>query len=481
MAQQKPIIVLFRHDLRVVDHPALTAAAESGAPVIPLYVLDEAAPGRWAPGGATRWWLHHSLDALSTSLADLGAPLILRRGATREVVGELVGQTDAAAVFASRTCIPWAAPLERDLQGDLASAGCTMKRFAGTLLHDPDKLQTKAGEPYKVFTPFWRILRDCGVRQPVPAPDTLRGAEMKLATDRLDAWRLLPRKPDWSTGLQETWTPGEAAAQSRLEAFMKEGVETYAQHRDRPDLVGTSRLSPHLAFGEISPATCWHAAAARGAMADEVAQGGEVFCKELAWREFSAHLLHHWPDLPDVPFRKAFAEFPWEGSDEAVEAWQQGRTGYPIVDAGMRELWHTGWMHNRVRMVVASFLTKHLLVPWQQGEAWFWDCLVDADLANNAASWQWVAGCGADAAPYFRIFNPITQGRKFDPEGDYVRRWVPEIAALPNDVIHAPWEASPEVLAEADVKLGENYPGPMVDHRTAREAALAAYEHVKSG
>lgn len=479
--RQKPIIVLFRHDLRVADHPALAAAAGSGAPVIPLYVFDEAAPGRWAPGGATRWWLHHSLRSLSASLAALGAPLILRRGAICEVVSEIVGATDAAAVFTSRTCIPWAAALERDLQRDLAMAGCTMKRFAGTLLHDPDKLRTKAGDPYKVFTPFWRALREGVIRQPVPAPDALHGTEVKLATDQLDAWDLLPGKPDWSTGLQETWTPGEAAARSRLEEFAQDRVNTYAQDRDRPDLVGTSRLSPHLAFGEISPAACWHAVAAPAAIADEANGGGEVFCKELAWREFSAHLLHHWPDLPEVPFRKAFARFPWRGSEREVEVWQQGRTGYPIVDAGMRELWHTGWMHNRVRMIVASFLTKHLLVPWEQGEAWFWDCLVDADLANNAASWQWVAGCGADAAPYFRIFNPVTQGRKFDPEGCYVRRWVPEIAALPDAVIHAPWEASPEVLAEADVKLGENYPGPIVDHRAAREAALAAYERVKSG
>jgi deoxyribodipyrimidine photo-lyase len=289
----------------------------------------------------------------------------------------------------------------------------------------------------------------------------------------------LPSKPDWAGGLRDAWQPGEAEARKRLTAFLDGPIGDYAVLRDRPDLAATSRLSPHLHFGEISPAQCWHAASIKSGKGE--AKGAGTFLRELVWREFSYHLLFHNPDLPDAPFRREFAAFPWaRDHGDMLRDWQLGRTGYPIVDAGMRELWTTGWMHNRVRMIAASFLIKNLMIPWQAGEAWFWDTLVDADLANNAASWQWVAGSGADAAPYFRIFNPVTQGLKFDPDGAYVRRWVPELSRLAAPDIHCPWESPATVLAAAGVRLGKTYPHPIVDHRAARLRALEAYEHVKA-
>ncbi|MCB1119235.1 MAG: deoxyribodipyrimidine photo-lyase, partial [Chlamydiia bacterium] len=287
-----------------------------------------------------------------------------------------------------------------------------------------------------------------------------------VASDTLDDWGLLPQKPDWAGGLRETWHPGETGAQDRLATFLDETVANYHDDRDRPDIEATSRLSPHLAFGEISPAQCWHAAAAHAEQQPGARKGVEKFLKELGWREFSYHLLFHTPSLPVAPFRQEFAAFPWDGTEDALERWQRGRTGYPIVDAGLRELWHTGWMHNRVRMIVASFLTKHLNIHWHSGAEWFWDTLVDADLANNSASWQWVAGCGADAAPYFRIFNPILQGQKFDPQGTYIRHWVPELADVPLKHLNTPWEVAPP-----------NYPPPLVDHQQARQDALNRFKN----
>lgn len=477
----RPIIVLLRHDLRVADHPALAAAAATGAPVIPLFVLDDEAAGRWPLGGASRWWLHMSLTALSRSFASLGAPLVLRRGATCAIVTELGARTKAQAVYTSRAYLPWAMELEASLRDALDAAGVSFKRFAGTLLHDPDQVRTQAGDPFKVYSPFWRAFERTPPRLAKPAPERLYGWRDDVASDLLDDWQLLPTKPDWAGGLRDTWQPGEAGARDRLTTFLDRAAESYHEDRDRPDVEGTSRLSPHLAFGEISPVQCWHAATAHAERDPAARKGIEKFLKELGWREFSYHLLVHWPSLPETPFRQEFAAFAWDGSEAALAKWQRGQTGYPIVDAGMRELWHTGWMHNRVRMIVASFLAKDLRVPWQRGEAWFWDTLVDADLANNAASWQWVAGCGADAAPYFRIFNPVTQARKFDPDGSYIRSWVPELAELPDRFIHAPWEASAVELAAAGVSLGGSYPQPMVDHGIARQQALELYDRVKAG
>ena len=338
---------------------------------------------------------------------------------------------------------------------------------------EPWAVKTGADRPYQVYSPFARAARPTlePLRPPSPAPDDLRPLDAQPASDVLSEWALQPTEPNWAGGLAATWAPGEAGALERLDRFIERALARYKGERDFPGVESTSRLSPHLAWGEISPRAIWHATEAAG--------GGDKFLSEILWREFSRNLLFHFPDLPEAPLRKEFAGFPWRDDEDGFRAWSKGRTGYPIVDAGMRELWATGWMHNRVRMIVASFLVKNLLIHWTRGQDWFWDTLVDADLANNSASWQWVAGCGADAAPYFRIFNPILQGKKFDPDGAYVRRWVPELSMLPDRVLHAPWEAPELVLKEAGVALGENYPKPIIDHGFARDRALAAYETIK--
>jgi deoxyribodipyrimidine photo-lyase len=477
----RPVIFLFRHDLRLSDNRALKAALATGQPVIPIYVLDDVSPGAWKRGGASRWWLHHSLVLLARSIEARGARLILRRGESADVISHLIAETGATALYFSRGYEPWSAVLEQRLKGAAEAAGASAHRYSGTLLFEPEQVRTQAGEPYRVYSPFYRAASaGAAPGQPIAAP-RLMPTVPNTKSDSLADWGLVPTQPDWARGMREEWTPGEVGAHERLETFLDKAVVDYADARNRPDRPGTSKLSPHLAFGEISPHVCWHAAKSLAARNPKAEKGVSVFLKELAWREFSYHLLVHWPTLPEEPFRSEFAGFPWKSSAETLRAWQQGRTGYPIVDAGMRELWQTGWMHNRVRMIVGSFLVKDLLIPWQQGEAWFWDTLVDADLANNAASWQWIAGCGADAAPYFRVFNPVKQGTTFDPDGDYVRRYVPEIAGLPNAHIHAPFAAPAEVLAAAGVTLGKSYPRPLVDHGAARDAALAAFATLKAG
>lgn len=475
-----PNIVWFRQDLRLTDQRALRAAAATGAPVLPVYILDDETPGAWAIASASRWWLHHSLAALSKELADIGAPLVLRRGAFARELMTLVKETGARAVFCSRSYEPWAVALEQELQASLKKAGAELKRHSGVLLREPEDIRTKSGGPFKVYTPFWNALSSGDdPAKPHPAPTKLTPPAKLPKSETLASWRLLPTKPDWAGGFRQSWQPGESGAEARLEAFLDETVGGYADSRDRPDKTGTSRLSPHLHFGELSPCRVWHAVMGH-AHGRHLGKGAQTFLKELVWREFSHHLLFHFPTLPEKSFRPEFDAYPWKYQKAKLHAWQRGRTGYPIVDAGMRELWHTGWMHNRVRMVVASFLIKHLLISWHQGEAWFWDTLVDADLANNSASWQWVAGSGADAAPYFRIFNPMKQGATFDPNGDYVRAWVPELGKLPNADLHAPWLASDATLQAAGVILGDTYPHPIVDHDVARKAALSGYATVKA-
>lgn len=472
---EPPIVVWFRADLRLEDHPALAAAAAQ-EPIVALYVLDDVSPGRWALGGAARWWLDGSLRALSAELARHGVNIVLRKGAAEDVVPAVAQAAGASAVHCSRAYEPWACAQEARTKANLDRLGIVLKRFPGTLLVEPEALATKTGGPYRVFTPFWRALSTGDVRRALPKPRHITAADVTLPGETLDDLDLTPRKPDWAAGLRAAWSPGARAARQRLDAFITSRLDGYADHRNRPDLPGTSRLSPHLRHGEISPAACWQAAKVQ---AEPDNRGLETFLKEIVWREFSYHLLFHFPSLPEAPLRGEFAAFPWARDPERLAQWRRGRTGYPIVDAGMRELWATGWMHNRVRMVVASFLIKHLLMPWQTGAAWFWDTLVDADLASNSASWQWVAGCGADAAPYFRIFNPVKQGETFDPAGDYVRTWVPELARLSAPAIHAPWEAPPAELAAAGVRLGTDYPRPVVDHREARARALAAFEGLR--
>jgi deoxyribodipyrimidine photo-lyase len=475
-----PVIVWFRSDLRMRDHPALTAAVKTGAPVLPLYILDDSAAAEWKAGGASLWWLAKSLEALSADIRHRGGRLILRRGKTVSELGRVMEETGARAVYFTRGYEPSTVALENKLHDAFARSGVALKRFGGHLLKEPEELKTSAGKSYQVFTPFWKAFRqDFTVPKPLAAPQ-LNAVSDKIASDEIADWNLLPTKPDWSGGLAETWQPGERGAQSRLKNFISDALSEYATGRDQLAATGTSRLSASLAFGEISPAACWRAAS------DAMGQGTthdhsiETFFKELAWREFSYSLLFHFPKMPNEPLREEFAYLKWEKSPAHLRAWQRGMTGYPIVDAGMRELWSTGYMHNRARMITASFLTKHLLLPWTLGEAWFWDTLVDADLANNSANWQWVAGCGADAAPYFRIFNPVLQGEKFDRSGDYVKRWVPELSRLSPSDIHAPWTLDKAELKRSGVVIGENYPAPIVDHKAARSRALAAYEHLKA-
>ncbi|SMF53516.1 deoxyribodipyrimidine photo-lyase [Tistlia consotensis] len=477
-----PTLVWFRLDLRVSDNPALHAAAERGAPVVALFLLDDAEAGAWGFGGAQRWWLHGSLASLAGSLGERGVELVLRRGRAAEILPALAGEIGAGAVYWNRCYEPWRIARDRRLKQALAETGVEVESFNAALLHEPWAVQTLQGGSYGVFTPFWRALQQRAVAAPSPAPSAmtgLRGVESEVLAD----WGLLPAKPDWAGGLRRTWTPGEKAAEGRLGAFLQQAVEGYAEERDRPGLDSTSRLSPHLHFGEIGPRQVWAATRRflerQGSAPGKAGKSAWKFLAELAWREFSYHLLFHHPALPEQPWRPQFAAFPWSDDEAAFAAWCHGRTGYPVVDAGMRQLWATGWLHNRVRMIVASFLVKDLLIPWQRGEAWFWDTLVDADLASNAASWQWVSGCGADAAPYFRIFNPVLQGEKFDPGGDYVRRWLPELAALPDSHLHRPWEAPAELLRRSGIVLGRDYPLPLVDHRRARERALAAFEEIR--
>ena len=475
----KPALLWFRQDLRLADNPALSAAVESGQPVLPVYILDDETPGAWRLGGAARWWLHHSLAALARDLGGLGAPLVLRRGEARRVLAALVSEIGAGAVYWNRCYEPQAIARDETIEAVLKQGGIEVLSFNSALLHEPWTIQNKAGEPFRVYSAFWRACLARGEPEvPLPAPESLKSFPTP-ESDNLEDWALLPTMPSWAKGFDAAWEPGEQGARKRLAAFLDETVNRYKSERDRPDIASTSRLSPHLDFGEIGPRQIWHATQAAIAAGGVSEASALKFLSEIGWREFSYHLLYHNDTLPDHPLRPEFANFPWHENGAALAAWQRGRTGYPIVDAGMRELWATGWMHNRVRMIVASFLVKDLLIPWQEGAVWFWDTLVDADLANNSASWQWVAGCGADAAPYFRIFNPVLQGEKFDPDGAYVRRWVPELAQLPAAHIHKPWLAPDAVLAAADVSLGVSYPTPIVDHGTARNRALAAFSRIK--
>jgi deoxyribodipyrimidine photo-lyase len=469
-------LVWFRHDLRLADHAALHAAIAAGCRIVPVFVLDDAAAGQWAPGGASRWWLHHSLAALGRALAARGAPLVLRRGAAADEVPRLAREAGATTVHAGAAAEPWLRRIDRDVAAALDRDGVALHRHRTTMLFNPDRIRTASGGVYGVYTPFSRAcLAAGGPPPPLPPPDRIDGAATSPRSDRLDDWGLLPTGPDWAGGLRETWTPGEAGAQARLTDFLDRALACYAADRDRPGIDGTSMLSPHLHFGELSAPAVWHAATAA---ANNVGKGLETWLREVLWREFSIYLLWHHPELPDTPLRPEFARMPWRTDRRGLLAWQRGLTGLPIVDAGMRQLWRIGWMHNRVRMVVASFLVKHLLIPWQDGAAWFWDTLVDGDLASNSASWQWVAGSGADAAPYFRVFNPVLQGRKFDPAGDYVRRYVPELARLDAQYIHAPWDAPNDALRAAGVSLGKTYPHPVVDLAAGRSRALAAYATV---
>ena len=463
---EQPTIVWFRRDLRLADQAALAAAA-CKSPVIPVFILDDAKAGAWKAGGAHRWWLHHSLESLADGLGRLGSGLVLRRGDSAETILALAQEVGASAIHTGILPEPWEKAADDAVATALKGTGCGFHRHQTVLMHDPDAITTQAGKPFSVFTPFANAFgRAVHPPPPAPAPKHLPKAPLPKS-DMLADWRLLPTI-GWDSEIAAHWRPGETGAADVLARFVAEAAERYDVGRNEVATEGSSSLSPHLHWGEISPWQVWEALekAKPGA-------GVTAFRRELVWREFTSHVLWHHPTLPDEPLRPEFQSFPWRQDAAGLRAWQKGMTGVPIVDAGMRQLWSIGWMHNRVRMITASFLIKHLLVSWTEGETWFWDTLVDGDLANNSVNWQWVAGCGADPSPFFRIFNPVLQGKKFDPAGDYVRRWVPELARLDTKFIHDPWAAPRSVLENAGIAIGKTYPAPLIDLDVGRARALA--------
>lgn len=469
-------LVWLRHDLRLADNPALAAACERHAVVVPVYIFDEHGP--FAKGGAAKWWLHHSLTSLGGDIAARGGNLILRRGRGGEAIAQLAAEISARHVYWNRRYDPHGMSEDADLKSCLKEDGRGATSFNGSLLREPWELETKSGGFFKVFTPFWKALQAAGpARNGISsAPADIPTPQVSIISADLHSWDLLPTRPNWAIGFSDIWRPGEEGAIARLDRFLDEAVEGYPEDRNRPDLQGTSGLSPHLAFGEISPNEIWRRTITKAEAGAIPFDPAMKFLSEIAWREFSYNLLYHYSDMAETPIKPAFEAFPWRDDDVAFEAWTRGETGVPIVDAGMRQLWRTGWMHNRVRMIVASFLTKNLLIDWRKGERWFWDTLVDADPANNVASWQWVAGCGADAAPYFRIFNPITQSEKFDPNGDYIRSHVPELSGRSGKAVHAPMAACGDLGLEGAAR----YPQPIVDLKETRARALAAYDVIKA-
>ncbi|MBV1836944.1 deoxyribodipyrimidine photo-lyase [Acetobacter estunensis] len=475
MTSVSPVLLWFREDFRLTDNAALWAAAREGRPLLCVFVLEEAA----LPGGAARWWLDGAIRALDSALRKRGGALHVLRGAAREMIPRLARVAAVQAVHWNRRYDPVGREVDTALKTALKEEGSVVRSFAGALLNEPWSVRTKGGTPFQVFTPYWRAVQAGEPpRMPVAEPSSLSFAalpeEMKSHLIPLDRLGLTPTSPDWADGLRDAWIPGEEEAHTHLTAFLDTDVEAYAEERDRPAQDATSRLSPYLRFGHITPAQIWQAVERSGKAADK-------FLAELGWREFAWSLLFERPDLATRNLRSEFDALLWRTDSKGLAAWKQGRTGYPLVDAGMRELWRTGWMHNRVRMVVASFLVKHLLIDWREGERWFADTLVDHDPASNPVNWQWNAGTGVDAAPFFRIMNPILQSRKFDPEGEYIRRWVPELARVPASLIHAPWEADADTLRAYGVVLGRDYPGPIVDHKGARARALDAWGEFRKG
>lgn len=468
-------MVWFRQDLRLKDNPALDFAAHCG-PVIPLFIMDQDCPAHCQIGGASKWWLHQSLQSLNTALDN---KLHCKTGSAIKIIKDWVDRFQIKTVVWNRCYEPWQIKRDTAIKQQLTDMGVTVRSFNSHLLWEPWQILKKDKTPYKVFTPYYRrgCLSSASPRMPVAAPTSLNITYHTNADEGIKALDLMPAI-QWYKTVESKWTPGEAGAALRLSKFLPKGATDYKAQRDFPDIQGTSRLSPHLHFGEISPNQIWYAAI--DALAGNTEDVGlDCYLSELGWREFSHYLLYHFPHIPQQNFSPKFEHFPWRTDDSALKAWQTGQTGIPIVDAGMRELWQTGTMHNRVRMVVGSFLVKNLLIDWRQGERWFWDCLLDADLAANSASWQWVAGTGADAAPYFRIFNPVTQGQRFDTQGEYVKRYCPELSKIPDKFIHNPWDAPQNILDYAGVKLGDTYPHPLVDLKVSRQRALDALAQSK--
>jgi deoxyribodipyrimidine photo-lyase len=472
-----PTILWFRKDLRLKDNSALKAAIEAGAPVIPLFIWSPDESGAWAPGAASKWWLHQALKSLSESFKEVSGEFVLREGDYLGQLRDIIEKTGAKRVYWNRRYESPHRELDASIKRQLREDGIEVESFNSSLLNEPHTAATGGGNPYKVYTPYWKKVKDRMI-EPIAESniDSLKFADPYPETLALKSLGLLPEM-QWHHKFVQHWEVSEAAAQERLEKFLNQPVEGYNQARDIPSEDGTSSLSPYLHWGLIGPRQIMHALKSKRDLGKE---GPEVYAKEIYWREFAYNVLYHFPKTPDAPLHEKYTDFPWEPDANALKRWQRGQTGYPIVDAGMRQLYATGWMHNRVRMVVSSLLVKHLLQDWREGASWFWDTLVDADLASNSLGWQWSAGCGADAAPYFRVFNPITQGKKFDAEGDYVRKWVPEIAKLPNKFIHEPWEAPEGILEYAGVQFGKDYPKPIIDHKEGRARALAALDQFKS-
>jgi deoxyribodipyrimidine photo-lyase len=476
MATKKPISIhWFRQDLRLSDNPALSAAIESGD-ILPIYILDDINSNDSKMGEASRWWLHHSLSSLNKKL---DGKISFYNGDPKEIFSTLSEQYNVKSIYWNRCYEPWRIKRDKDLKISLENKNIHIKTHNGSLLWEPWTVLKNDGTPYRVFSPYYKrgCLDALAPREPIKEPslsNIISNSYEGLSLNDLD---LLPNV-GWYEDMENLWSPGEDGAKEKLHKFLDYGLLGYKEGRNFPSRENVSQLSPHMHFGEVSPNQVWY-----GAQLKEGEKGIDKdlkhFLSELGWREFSYSLLYHFPTLPKENLQKKFDNFPWIENSEYFEKWKKGQTGYPIVDAGMRELWQTGYMHNRVRMIVGSFLVKNLLLHWHEGEKWFWDCLIDADLASNSASWQWVAGSGADAAPYFRIFNPVTQGLRFDPDGEYTKKYVPELKDLPSKYLYSPWEAPLDILNDAGVTLGKNYPNPVVDLKQSREKALDAFSVIR--
>ena len=465
----------FRQDLRLSDNPALDSAAQYET-LIPIYILDEVNSGEFKMGAASKWWLHQSLTKLNESL---DGKLLVYQGNPHEILNKLIEEQEVSYVTWNRCYEPWRIDRDKEIKRNFEDKNVAVESYSASLLWEPWTISKDDGTPYRVFTPFYKkgCLNSEEPRLPAGKVDLSNLYSEDLSSDSITDLNLLPTIK-WYKSFEEEWNPGEIGAEQNLNSFLDSGLLNYKEGRNFPSQEFVSGLSPHLHFGEISPNEVWYRAKTKEGISG-IEKSLAHFHSELGWREFSYYLLYHFPDLPNKNFQEKFDIFPWQENEEFLALWQKGNTGYPIVDAGMRELWQTGYMHNRLRMIVGSFLVKNLLIDWRFGERWFWDCLVDADLASNSASWQWVAGSGADAAPYFRIFNPITQGLKFDPEGEYTKKYVPELRDLPNKYLFSPWEAPENILADAGIELGKNYPKPMVDLKLSRETALEAFATTK--
>lgn len=479
---KKRAIVWFRRDLRLADNPALHAALDDNfEAIVPVFIHAPGELGHWAPGGAQRVWLHESLQALSKALEALGSRLVIREGPSQEALDTLIEESGATAVFWNRLYDPREVARDRVIKKHLSDSGLQVESFQAHLLYEPWTVKTKQDTPYKVFTPFWNNVRHRAISNPLPKPSSLPEVWPRIGSQSIDSLALLPNIP-WDAGIRARWTPGEQGSHERLEEFLDGSADDYDNSRDIPAEAGTSYLSPHLHWGEIGPRQLMHRVeewlAAHPAPAPR--QHIDSFQSEIGWREFAHHVLFHFPETPEKSLDTRFQAFPWLEDAHALRCWKRGTTGIPMVDAGMRELWQTGYMHNRLRMTVASFLTKNLRITWQEGARWFWDTLVDADLANNTLGWQWASGSGADAAPFFRIFNPARQGARFDPDGTYVRHWVPELQRLDKKHIHTPWAAPSAALEAAGIRLGETYPQPIVDLKQSRQEALEAFSQIKN-